>query len=223
MFLAPIADVGGTDVGQNFVQRAGVGIFYGLDQGSFFSDDIGNTAILNSIPSDTLADLAIATAAATAFTVADGISTNDDVFIDSVLFSTNLFASANATASAGQTNAASASRSTAASQTEDEEEVAEVDEVAFQNLKNFDENPQGILLPEHQYIAYDEEGNIYFNVTLGGQIQKSQAETYTLYKVRLDLEPQKPGRQTAERSTQAPNLYGYRPEFMKLNVTSGDE
>ena len=61
------------------------------------------------------------------------------------------------------------------------------------------------------------------NVTLGGPIQKSQAETYTLYKVRLDLEPQKPGRQTAEPSTQAPNLYGYRPEFMKLNVTSGDE
>ena len=53
VFLAPLADVGGTDADQNFVQRSDNGIFYGLDAGQFFSDDIGSTAILGTIPADT--------------------------------------------------------------------------------------------------------------------------------------------------------------------------
>ena len=50
-FLAPTASVGDATAGQNFVQRSGAGIFYGLDSGSFFSDDIGTSAILTTIPS----------------------------------------------------------------------------------------------------------------------------------------------------------------------------
>ena len=52
------------------------------------------------------------------------------------------------------------------SQKDDEEDAAEVDELAFQNLKNYDENPQGILLPEDQQFAYDDEGNIYYISTI---------------------------------------------------------
>ncbi|MDZ7686810.1 MAG: hypothetical protein U5O39_19090 [Gammaproteobacteria bacterium] len=40
------------------------------------------------------------------------------------------------------------------------------DEAAFQNLKNYDQNPQGILLPEDQRFAYDSDGNVYFMVTM---------------------------------------------------------
>ena len=65
---------------------------------------------------------------------------------------------------AGQTDAASASQSTAASQQDDEEEVAEVDELAFQNLKNYDENPQGIVLPADQSLAYDDDGNGFVDI-----------------------------------------------------------
>lgn len=81
-------------------------------------------------------------------------------------FQANLGVATTSTASAGETSASSSSRSTAASQGDDEEKVDEVDEVAFQNLKNYDENQQGIRLPDDQTFAYDDEGNIYFIVTL---------------------------------------------------------
>ncbi len=225
VFLAPSADVGSANVGQNFVQRSSVGIFYGLDQGSFFSDDIGGSSILNSIPSDTIANLTNATQSATSFTVAEGTSVADPVQIDATQFNASLDSSANATASAGETSAVSSSRSTAASQRDDEEEVDEVDEVAFQNLKNYDENPQGILLPEDQSFAYDEDGNIYLIVTMGGVTQESQPETFTLYKVQLDLLSNElvadaDDKEDAEEDVD--NLYGYRPEFLKLSFAGGE-
>jgi hypothetical protein len=86
-----------------------------------------------------------------------------------------------------ETAASSSSRSTAASQQDDDEEVTEVDEVAFQNLKNYDENPQGILLPEDQSFAYDDLGNIYFNVTMSKNGFYGKKESFTLYRVDLDL------------------------------------
>ena len=57
VFLAPIADAGSADVGQNFVQRAGDGIFYGFEEGQFFSDDIGSTAIKATIPASASSNL----------------------------------------------------------------------------------------------------------------------------------------------------------------------
>ena len=110
----------------------------------------------------------------------------------------SLQSSINATASAGETAAASSSRSTAASQRDDEEEVAEVDEVAFQDLKNYDENPQGILLPDDQQFAYDDEGSIYFMITgsggknvISGEKQPASSQEafgrFPLYRVDLDL------------------------------------
>ncbi len=99
--------------------------------------------------------------------------------------SADLSGAANAQGSAGETTAASSSRSTAASQKGDEEDTAEVDELAFQNLKNYDENPQGILLPEDQQFAYDDEGNIYYIVTM--QSKSGVRETFPLYRVDLDL------------------------------------
>ena len=55
VFLAPSANVGSVDSDQNFVQRADEGIYYGLNSGRFFSDDIGATPLLQTIPTDTLA------------------------------------------------------------------------------------------------------------------------------------------------------------------------
>ncbi len=78
-------------------------------------------------------------------------------------FQANLSVATTSTASAGETSASSSSCSTAASQRDYEEKV---DEVASQNLKNYDENQQGIRLPDDQTFAYDDEGNIYFIVTL---------------------------------------------------------
>ncbi|MBT7370666.1 MAG: hypothetical protein HN816_08475, partial [Gammaproteobacteria bacterium] len=222
VFLAPVADVGSAAVDQNFVQRAGGGIFYGLDQGSFFSDDIGSTNILNGIPSDTQTNLDAALSKATAFTLSDQINVNvaDPVTIDINFFSQNLVSAFNATASAGETNAASSSRSTAASQGDEDEEVAEVDELAFQNLKNYEENPQGILLPEDQIFAYDDDGNVYLIVTLTGQTQGAPAESFTLYKVELD-----PGIEKSLKPPMkpAPQMYGYRPAFMRMNSASGED
>ncbi|MDH5737104.1 MAG: hypothetical protein OEZ23_02285, partial [Gammaproteobacteria bacterium] len=64
-------------------------------------------------------------------------------------------------------NIEDALRTTAAAQS-DEDEVAEVDEAAFQDLRNYDENPQGIRLPEDQYFALDDEGNIYYRLVFDG-------------------------------------------------------
>lgn len=221
VFLAPVADVGSTDADQNFVLRAGGGIFFGLDQGSFFSDDLGSTAILNSLPTGSEANVADALAAATAFDVSDSLvdSVSSPVAINTNLFTTNLQTSFDASASAGQTNAASSSRSTAASQGDDEEEVAEVDELVFQNLKNFDENPQGILMPEDQNFAYDDEGNIYLVVTLQGQINSAPPEAFTVFKVEMDLES---GFESSEESEEE-LAYGYRMEFLKRGLASGED
>ena len=221
VFLAPVADVGSTDADQNFVLRAGGGIFFGLDQGSFFSDDLGSTAILNSLPTGSEANVADALAAATAFDVSDSLvdSVSSPVAINTNLFTTNLQTSFDASASAGQTNAASSSRSTAASQGDDEEEVAEVDELVFQNLKNFDENPQGILMPEDQNFAYDDEGNIYLVVTLQGQINIAPPEAFTVFKVEMDLES---GFESSEESEEE-LAYGYRMEFLKRGLASGED
>ena len=143
-------------------------------------------------------------------------------------------------ASAGETSAASSSRSTAASQQEDEEEVSEVDEVAFERtLKNYDDNPQGILLPEDQRFTYDENGNIYFNVTLiknkrAGQRDGqaiSVTETFTLYRVDLDLHSktsdyvsgnEEGGNGVLALEESPGKAPGYKPYFMKLTMNEAD-
>jgi hypothetical protein len=98
-------------------------------------------------------------------------------------FQANLSVATTSTASAS-----SNSRSTAASQRDDEEKVDEVDEVAFPNLKNYDENPQGIRLPDDQTFAYDDEGNIYFVVTLANPKAKGGFEKITLYSLELSAD-----------------------------------
>ncbi|MCZ6503900.1 MAG: hypothetical protein O6945_15480, partial [Gammaproteobacteria bacterium] len=230
VFLAPVADVGSAVVGQNFVQRADVGIFYGLEQGQFFSDDIGGTAILNTIPGNTLENLSSGIASSIDLTG----SGFDPVFtVDVAAFNLNLVGASNAEASAGETAASSSSRSTAASQQDDEEEVAEVDEVAFQSLKNYDENPQGILLPDDQRFTYDDRGNIYFIVTLSKDGYYGQKETFTLYRVDLDLhstandladedeETEKgEGELVIEDNQQGP--FTYQPSFLKLSMSGAD-
>jgi hypothetical protein len=186
VFLAPIADVGSADVGQNFVQRAGDGIFYGLEEGQFFSDDIGSTAISATIPAGASENLNLAATAAT--TVSQDIDPAAIPVIPAInieAFKANLSVATTSTASAGETSASSSSRSTAASQRDDEEKVDEVDEVAFQNLKNYDENQQGIRLPDDQTFAYDDEGNIYFIVTLANPKAKGGFERITLYSLEL--------------------------------------
>ena len=99
--------------------------------------------------------------------------------------SADLLGTSTASSNAGPTAAASSSRSTAASQRDDEEEVAEVDEAAFQNLKNYDENPQGILLPEDQRYAYDQDGSMYYMVTM--RTNSGNYESFPLFKVDLTL------------------------------------
>ena len=160
-------------------------------------------------------------AAATAFDVSDSLvdSVSSPVAINTNFFTSNLQTSFNASASAGQTKATSSSRSTAASQGDDEEEVAEVDELVFQNLKNFDENPQGILLPEDQNFAYDDEGNIYLIVTLQGQINSAPPQAFTVFKVEMDLETGFESSEEAEEEL----TYGYRMEFLKLGLASGED
>ena len=103
-------------------------------------------------------------------------------------FQANLSVATTSTASAGETSASSSSRTSAASQRDDEEKVDEVDEVAFQNLKNYDENPQGIRLPDDQTFAYDDEGNIYFLVTLANPKAKGGFEKITLYSLELSAD-----------------------------------
>jgi hypothetical protein len=93
-----------------------------------------------------------------------------------------------ATTNAGPTDAAKNSQTTAAAQRDEEEEVAEVDEAAFQDLKNYDESPQGILMPVDQQFAYDDEGNIYFMVTLRGAQPYGVDARVPLYRVKLSLD-----------------------------------
>jgi fibronectin-binding autotransporter adhesin len=184
-FIAPVANVGSQTASQNFVQR-GSGIFYGLESGKFFSDDIGRTQILAQIPTtsaDSLRNLFVVGGDVLNL----GSTINGDIFnVDTQsLFSIGIKGATIALASAGETGASSSSRATAASQRDEDEEVAEVDEAAFQDLRNYDENPQGILLPEDQRFAYDKDGNIYFMVTLKG----ADGHYYRapLYKVQLGL------------------------------------
>jgi Repeats of unknown function (DUF5649) len=234
IFLAPVADVGSAEVGQNFVQRADAGIFYGLDQGQFFSDDIGGTIILSTIPDTTLADLTLRTTSSIDTSTNLSLNLGEPVFsVDFAAFNANLSAASNAEASAGETAASSSSRSTAASQQDEDEEVAEVDELVFQKLNNYDETPQGILLPIDQNFAYDDQGNIYFIVTLSKEGYYGQKESFTLYRVDLDLhstvnglaeeEDEKgEGELVMEQNRREP--FPYQPAFLKLSMSnSGGE
>ncbi|MBL4679587.1 MAG: hypothetical protein JKY88_02540, partial [Pseudomonadales bacterium] len=179
-FLAPVANVGAAELGQSFVQSAADGIFYGLGTGKFFSDDIGSSQILNIAPPglDTTFD-GLFNADTGAIRALAGSAFNSNSIIN------NLNRSINSTGSAGQTNASSSSRSTAASQRDDEEDTAEVDELVFVQLNNYEQTPIGILLPEDQQVAYDDEGNIYYMVTMTNS--SGEKETFPLYRVDLDL------------------------------------
>ena len=101
--------------------------------------------------------------------------------------------------------------------------MAEVDEVAFQNLKNYDENPQGILLPEDQSFAYDDDGNVYLIVPMAGLINSVPPESFTLYKVELNLEEDAHSTLPYRLKENEELAYGYRPEFMKLSSASGED
>ncbi|MBQ75432.1 MAG: hypothetical protein CMQ20_10480 [Gammaproteobacteria bacterium] len=229
VFLAPVADVGSAVVGQNLVQRADAGIFYGLDEGQFYSDDIGGSIILTTIPENTMDDLAVATVSSAE--TSSNLTLDFDspiALFDIAAFSENLSGASSAEASAGETAASSSSRSTAASQQDDEEEVAEVDEVAFQNLKNYDENPQGILLPEDQSFAYDDDGNIYFIVSLSHDGYYGQKETFSLYRVDLDLKStvnglaekaEEDGKDKEELANSGQAPFTFEPSFLKLSMT----
>jgi hypothetical protein len=229
VFLAPVADVGSAVVGQNLVQRADAGIFYGLDEGQFYSDDIGGSIILTTIPENTMDDLAVATVSSAE--TSSNLTLDFDspiALFDIAAFSENLSGASSAEASAGETAASSSSRSTAASQQDDEEEVAEVDEVAFQNLKNCDENPQGILLPEDQSFAYDDDGNIYFIVSLSHDGYYGQKETFSLYRVDLDLKStvnglaekaEEDGKDKEELANSGQAPFTFEPSFLKLSMT----
>mgnify|MGYP001223090075 CR=1 FL=1 len=113
-------------------------------------------------------------------------------------------------------------------QQDDEEEVAEVDEVAFQNLKNYDENPQGILLLEDQSFAYDDDGNIYFIVSLSHDGYYGQKETFSLYRVDLDLKStvnglaekaEEDGKDKEELANSGQAPFTFEPSFLKLSMT----
>ncbi len=211
IFLAPVADVGSAVSDQNFVQRSPTGIFYGLEQGQFFSDDIGATGILSSIPDNVIDALNTVTEEAT--------NVGGEAVVDPVdlsVFKANLSLSASATASAGETSASSSSRSTAASQRDDEEDVEEVDEVAFQNLRNYDENPQGIRLPEDQAYAVDDEGTMYFNVTVASDEVPGDVETFTLFALELDLGTTAVPAGESLGLASANRKGGFRPAFYRL-------
>jgi hypothetical protein len=188
-YLSQVASVGSVKAGQNFVQRAGDGIFYGLVAGQFFSDDIGASQVLTTAPSSVASSLDLFSEANIGGLLSGDIFGGDFSAI-SVQISQNLSGTESASTNAGQTSASSSSRSTAASQRDDEDEVAEVDEAAFQNLKNYDENPQGIMMPEDQQFAYDDQGNIYFMVTM--QTTSGELKNFPLFKVDLALQPAAP-------------------------------
>ena len=94
VLLAPSASVGSVDSGQSFVQSADQGIYYGLNSGRFFSDDIGPTPLLQTIPTDTLANFEVELAdLGSSFTTASEVAVLLNGLTDSLL----------ATASAGNT------------------------------------------------------------------------------------------------------------------------
>jgi hypothetical protein len=183
-FLAQVANVGSTDPEQNFVQRAGGGIYYGLVSGQFFSDDIGTSQILVNAPASASLASSIVTDTSGLGALAGSLFAADFADLTSSI-TQSLQGTDSASSNAGQTSASSSSRSTAASQQDDEDEVAEVDEAAFQNLKNYDENPQGILLPEDQQFAYDASGNLYFMMAV--RSDSGLVQSVPFYKV--DLSP----------------------------------
>lgn len=164
-FVSPQADVGTAN--DPFVQRAESptgGIFYGLLNGKEYSVDIGNSQQLYAAPGGL--DLNLENLLSP-----DVLSLGSSV--DPLTFDTfasnyvgDLDASMNSTAQLGQTAAQSSTRTTAASSRSDEDEVASVDETAFQNLKNYDENPNGILLPEDQRYAYDTGGDVHLQTPM---------------------------------------------------------
>ncbi|MBS02392.1 MAG: hypothetical protein CMQ24_06765 [Gammaproteobacteria bacterium] len=200
-FLAPSANVGSVDADQNFVQRASEGIFYGLNSGRFFSDDIGSTSLLQTIPTDALA---------TFETQIDELNLLPPT--DVSLLVNNLVDSSRATASAGNTTAASSSRSTAASQRGEEEEVAEVDEQAFVNLVTFDAPPDSVRLPEDQVqLAIDREGTMYYLVDVDTG-RRFDERSWVLFEVRLDL--QAPATILAGGDNRSP---GFTPVFVTLD------
>ena len=190
-YLSQVASVGTADANQNFVQRSGTGIFYGLVSGQFFSDDIGASQVLATAPTsvDSALNLFTDSSSGIGGLLAGDVFGSNFTAISSQI-ALGLAGTGNASSNAGQTSASSSSRSTAASQRDDEDEVAEVDEAAFQNLKNYDQNPQGILLPEDQQFAYDDEGNSYFLVSV--RSQSGQFESFPLFKVDLTLQPALP-------------------------------
>jgi hypothetical protein len=224
-FLAPQADVGATSTDQNFVQRASGGIFYGLENGRFFSDDIGATAILNTIPANVVNELQVAANGATNVAVGEDVDIADVPVIeefDVSAFQAALVQSSTAVASAGETSASSSSRSTAASQRDDDEDVEEVDELAFQNLKNYDENPQGIRLPDDQdqSFAFDDEGTMYFEITMSSDRVSGGFDTFRIYELRLDLASM------SHRGIETSQLVAeseFRPGFQALPSMSGGE
>ena len=186
-FLGQVASVGSTDPNQNFAQSARDGIYYGLVTGQFFSDDIANSQILVTAPSSASDAETILTNTESDFGDLAASLFGDDTFASlSTNAATALAGTDSASSNAGQTSASSSSRSTAASQQDDEDEVAEVDEAAFQNLRNFDENPQGILLPEDQQFAYDDSGNLYFMMAM----RSSGGSVYSVPFYKVDLSSQ---------------------------------
>jgi hypothetical protein len=229
VFLAPVADVGGKENDQNFVQRATDGIFYGLDAGKFFSDDIGTSAILNTIPAQTQTNLNETTEMVlnTSSDVLTEIDADFTVASSLARFDTTLSSSRTAEANAGDTSFKASSKSTAASQRDEDEEVAEVDETAFQNLTNYAENPQGILLPQDQQFAYDDEGNIYYLVKYREDSQTEQQEDdqqWELYKVNFtpaseDEEEEKDEKSGMKSQDQTESLQNSGPVFIRLTMT----
>ena len=186
IFLAPAANVGSVAADQNFVQRAASGIFYGLDEGRFFSDDIGSTSLLQTVPDGAVVSFGSLLNGSLASFSFDQF--DPGIVIGDLL--SNLGDATRATASAGDTTAASSSRSTAASQRKDEEEVAEVDEQAFADLITYDLNPDdSIRLPEDQVdeeLAIDSEGNMLFLVNSATD-RPYDGKFWVLYEVRLGL------------------------------------
>jgi hypothetical protein len=229
VFLAPVADVGGKENDQNFVQRSTEGIFYGLDAGKFYSDDIGTAPILNTIPADTQGHLDQVTQNVLTASSQTQVTADADFTIESTLaiFGATLAGATTAEADAGDTSFKSSSKSTAASQKKDEEEVTEVDETAFQNLTSYEENPQGIALPADQQFAYDEEGNIYYLVRYrdSGESQSISADgKWQLYKVSFN--PEKDDDEKAQMEQQenvdVSAIRETTPVFIRLTMAEPD-
>ncbi|MCB1644659.1 MAG: hypothetical protein KDI36_04360 [Pseudomonadales bacterium] len=217
-YLAPTANVGTTT--NNFVQRAesaNGGIFYGLQQGQFFSVDVGSSPTLATLNSAVTTDFQsiFSTDTGGALGGLQDSTSTDIADLQSIISAAASAVSQLSTSSgvAGDTTAAASSRSTAASQRDDEEEVAEVDELAFQDLKNYDENPQGIRLPEDQVAAVDDQGNVWFMVTLraGGTLLPLNRTAQAGYSAGVDHHID----QVVE--VESP----YRPSLIRLGNGSG--